>query len=198
MDLAANRMPSDSGGNRTSVLATKTNHSHQRTIFSSPDIHGQELPWNSQEKSEKTALSWGIVPKRVFMTAVDVQKIVCPRCAALMDVSDRYCRQCGEPTSCHTPPPPIAARTPPQAAIFPPTGLARVTENPWVVLSMLFLVAGPFALPLLWRSRAFSQGSKIVLTMLVLTLTAFILFMGWFVMAKLLDPMYQLEMSLQK
>jgi hypothetical protein len=76
--------------------------------------------------------------------------------------------------------------------------LAKVTGSPWVVLSMLFLVAGPFALPLLWRSQAFSQGSKIVLTVLVLALTTFILFMAWYVMAKVLDPMYQLEMSLQK
>lgn len=34
----------------------------------------------------------------------------------------------------------------------------------WAVLVLLFLVLGPFGLPLLWRSPSFTRGWKIALT----------------------------------
>jgi hypothetical protein len=45
-----------------------------------------------------------------------------------------------------------------------------------MVLVMLFAVAGPLALPLLWRSRRFSSAWKTALTVLVLSLTAAVCF----------------------
>ena len=43
--------------------------------------------------------------------------------------------------------------------------------RPWWVLMMLFLVLGPFGLPLLWKSPRFSRWSKIALTVVVAAYT---------------------------
>ena len=40
-------------------------------------------------------------------------------------------------------------------------------ERPWYVIWML-LVVGPFAFPLLWQSRRFSQRTKLILTIVVI------------------------------
>jgi hypothetical protein len=42
----------------------------------------------------------------------------------------------------------------------------------WSVVFLLFFVLGPFGLPLLWRSRGFSRGMKIALTVTVMAYTA--------------------------
>jgi uncharacterized membrane protein len=44
-------------------------------------------------------------------------------------------------------------------------------ESPWFVLPMIFLVLGPFALPLLWRSRCFSRMWKVIFTVGVVAVT---------------------------
>ena len=41
----------------------------------------------------------------------------------------------------------------------------------WFVLFMLFIVLGPFGLPLLWRSPRFNRTAKIVLTITVAAYT---------------------------
>jgi hypothetical protein len=43
--------------------------------------------------------------------------------------------------------------------------------RPWWVLLMLFVVLGPFGLPLLWKSPSFSRWSKIALTVAVAAYT---------------------------
>ena len=43
--------------------------------------------------------------------------------------------------------------------------------RPWWVLLTLFLVLGPFGLPLLWKSPSFSRWSKIALTVAVAAYT---------------------------
>ncbi len=43
--------------------------------------------------------------------------------------------------------------------------------RPWWVLLMLFVVLGPFGLPLLWKSPSFSPWSKIALTVAVAAYT---------------------------
>ena len=40
-------------------------------------------------------------------------------------------------------------------------------HNLWFILLMLFLVAGPFGLPLVWKHPRFSRTLKIVLTVAV-------------------------------
>ena len=47
--------------------------------------------------------------------------------------------------------------------------------RPWAVVVLLFLVLGPFGLPLLWRSPGFSRGWKIVLTFALVVYTALLL-----------------------
>ena len=45
----------------------------------------------------------------------------------------------------------------------------------WMVLLMLFVVLGPFGLPLLWKSPHFSKRWKQILTVLTLIYTALVL-----------------------
>jgi len=49
---------------------------------------------------------------------------------------------------------------------------ARWYYRPWSVVFLLFVVLGPFGLPLLWRSPGFSRGMKIALTVAVVAYTA--------------------------
>ncbi len=57
--------------------------------------------------------------------------------------------------------------------------------HPIVVLALLFLVLGPFALPLLFRSRGFSPATKFWLAAAVIFYTAYLVYiayrvgMGW-------------------
>ena len=55
------------------------------------------------------------------------------------------------------------------------------------VLLMLFVVMGPFALPLLWKSPEFKRPVKMLLTVLVLIFTAWILGKVWVEGKKILD-----------
>lgn len=45
----------------------------------------------------------------------------------------------------------------------------------WSVVLLLFLVLGPFGLPLLWKSPSFSRGMKLTLTIVVLVYSALLL-----------------------
>ena len=49
----------------------------------------------------------------------------------------------------------------------PPSARPRWYYSVWFVLVMLFLVLGPLALPLLWKSDRFPRWSKWVLTVLM-------------------------------
>jgi len=44
--------------------------------------------------------------------------------------------------------------------------------RPWALVFLLFVVLGPFGLPLLWRSPAVSRTTKIVLTIAVVVYSA--------------------------
>jgi hypothetical protein len=44
--------------------------------------------------------------------------------------------------------------------------------RPWSVVFLLFVVLGPFGLPLLWKSPSVSRAWKIVLTVALLIYTA--------------------------
>jgi hypothetical protein len=86
----------------------------------------------------------------------DGEVLVCTQCGRGLDATDAYCRGCG--ASVHEE----------QPSIFQ----SRVG-----VLLMLFLGVGPFALPLLWKSPAFSIAQKVWITVLNL---AFIMAIVWF------------------
>ena len=120
------------------------------------------------------------------MDAEDVQKIVCRRCFTVLDVSDDFCRRCG------------AATAGDGGAVAAPVGVAATrkskgTDDPWVVLLMLFVVLGPLALPMLWRSRGFSPLWKTLLTLVMVGVTALLFFLIWLFIAKALEPLQQLK-----
>lgn len=61
----------------------------------------------------------------------------------------------------------------------------RIAASRWQVLVLLFLAAGPLALPVLVRSPRFSRFWKVVLFLLVILQTALVLvviavFVSWF------------------
>jgi hypothetical protein len=62
-------------------------------------------------------------------------------------------------------------------------------ENPWIVALMLFVVLGPLALPMLWRSRRISLFGKIALTTVVVGITVFLVWLVWYFMYKALEPL---------
>jgi predicted amidophosphoribosyltransferase len=104
--------------------------------------------------------------------------MICPQCRAALDAADNYCRRCGAPTANR------ADSSLPQYKWW---------ESPWVVLALLFLVLGPFALPLLWRSRRFTRLWKYVLTILVAGITAFIVWQIWYLFHQMLAPLRDLQ-----
>jgi len=104
-------------------------------------------------------------------TALDIEKIICHRCYTVLDAGDSFCRHCGAATGNRGVSSPGPIKFAPDQAGEP----SKWTENRWAVLVLLFLVLGPLALPLLWRSRQFSPVWKAILTTLVLGLTVWIL-----------------------
>jgi hypothetical protein len=68
----------------------------------------------------------------------------CAGCDEAMDPGDRFCRRCGRKRGKDAP----------------------LHQKPWVVLGMLFFVVGPLALPMLWRSEAFSRNQKVLISVL--------------------------------
>ena len=65
---------------------------------------------------------------------------------------------------------PLAPAPPPA-----PPSQGRWYHSVWFVVLMLFVVMGPLAFPLLWKSPRFSLAAKIVLTAAVSALTVWIL-----------------------
>jgi hypothetical protein len=106
-----------------------------------------------------------------------IPKIVCQRCRASLDADDNYCRRCGAPT--------VNAQSE-----------SRWWESPWVIVPMLLLVIGPLALPMLWRSRQFSQLWKIILTVLVTILTAWLCWRLWVAMQQTAAALDRIEQQL--
>jgi hypothetical protein len=122
-----------------------------------------------------------------------IAKIVCRRCNAALDAADNYCRRCGEP-SANLAGLPGGGRAGWAPSVQPP----RWSESPWVVLSLLFLVLGPLALPLLWRSRRFTPRWKVVLTVVVTGLTVLLLWQVWFTFQQAMVSLGELEKALTR
>ena len=69
------------------------------------------------------------------------------------------------------------------------------TENPIVVLLGLFILLGPLAVPMLWRSRRFTRGWKVGLTFAVLAATFAACWYSAAVLEKALEPLQELRRS---
>jgi hypothetical protein len=73
-----------------------------------------------------------------------------------------------------------------------PTG-TRWYHRPVGILVLLFLVLGPLALPLLWRSPHFSRAMKIVLTLATVGATILYLVLAWETVQQRLQDLDVLE-----
>jgi RNA polymerase subunit RPABC4/transcription elongation factor Spt4 len=105
------------------------------------------------------------------MNAPVVAQIACHRCKAALDAGDNFCRHCG-----------ASAHSATQSSIW---------NNLCVMLAMLFLVAGPFALPMLWRSRRYSLTWKYVLTFLVIAEAVLVVWLIWYILHLAFAPLSQ-------
>jgi hypothetical protein len=96
-----------------------------------------------------------------------LDKTFCRRCASVVQSTDLYCPHCGQTTAedCEW----TASDS------LDLGGHVRWSDQRWFVLLMLFFVLGPLALPMLWRSQAFTTLSKTALTALGLFTTLFAL-----------------------
>ena len=118
-------------------------------------------------------------------------RIACRQCHAAVDAGDNYCRHCGAATDAAEnggAATAIDARAAPSHA----AGQPGRWEDPWAVLVLLFLAIGPFALPLLWRSRRFTLLWKSILTVLVLGVTVLLLWFLWFIVREFIAPLRQI------
>jgi hypothetical protein len=61
-------------------------------------------------------------------------------------------------------------------------------DSPWVVLALLLLVLGPFALPFLYKSRAFNLPVKIVLTVVVVAIAVVAIWVTLYALGTIVAP----------
>ena len=85
----------------------------------------------------------------------------CHACGTPVTPGGRFCSRCGMELG--------STAAPPKPAKLP------WYYNVWFVLFMLFCIAGPFGLPLVWKNPNFSRGAKIALTVIM------ILYTGWLI-----------------
>jgi hypothetical protein len=100
-------------------------------------------------------------------TPATVARKVCSECFEFLDLDDNFCRCCGRMTDVGKAMVKIGKLPPPASGEVPEKPLSW-TESPVVVLLGLFVLLGPLALPMLWRSRRFTRSWKIGLTCVVL------------------------------
>jgi hypothetical protein len=55
----------------------------------------------------------------------------------------------------------------------------QAIDNRWVVLGLLFGVLGPLAIPILWRSRAFTWPWKVILSVAVCLYITLLAWCAW-------------------
>jgi hypothetical protein len=106
------------------------------------------------------------------MEPVSVKTVVCPACESEVPADADRCAKCGVLLSAG---PAGAARRSVRRSLR-----EDVVDNPWAVLGVLFVAAGVLGLPVLWRSRAFSTVSKLLLSAAVSVYSTLILLaLGW-------------------
>jgi hypothetical protein len=133
------------------------------------------------------------------METHDAANLVCRQCDAVLDVGDCFCRHCGTSTAPATElVEAVAASAPsrPPLVVQPASRRSPWAESVLVVLTMLFVVLGPLALPMLWRSRQFSLLWKVLLTVVVLGVTVLVVWAIWYVFNQMLAPLLGQPLSL--
>jgi hypothetical protein len=67
------------------------------------------------------------------------------------------------------------------------------TESPWIILPVMFLVLGPLALPMLWRSRSFTKAWKTIVTVVCLAYTVILVWYCAVVVQEVMRSLDQLD-----
>lgn len=106
------------------------------------------------------------------MSGPTVIEIICKQCRRPIAADATECLHCGAATG----------RVPTEPGEQLATGRKVIPwyDNRIVVLCLMWAAMGPFALPILWYSRAFSPLSKLLQTIGIAFLTAFIAWGLWF------------------
>ena len=117
-------------------------------------------------------------------------RAVCRQCFEFLDTGDNFCRYCGGLTE-HGAAQVKIGKLPPPATCGPAVKPPSWLESPVVVLPALFLLIGPLALPMLWRSRRFTRFWKIGLTIAVLLLTVALVWYTVHAVNQALEPLVQ-------
>lgn len=107
--------------------------------------------------------------------------IICSQCGTELDAADNFCRRCGAATA-----PGAAGVTP---ALGRPANKPRFSETRLGILCILFVGLGPLGLPFLFRSKVYSRGEKVGLTVLVAAVTVLVFYLLWYVATKFLDAL---------
>ena len=128
-------------------------------------------------------------------TAREIKKIVCGHCYTVLDVGDNFCRQCGKVTK-NGPAGNLGTRGGVGDTAGPSQGGLRSgwSESPAIVLTSLFFLLGPIALPMLWRSRRFSIVWKVTLTVIVVVATVVMCWLIWYLSMELLRPLREFRL----
>ena len=110
---------------------------------------------------------------------------ICLGCGAPFSMEAKYCSGCGRA---------LAPGAPPAEPAKP-----KWYHSVWFVLLMISPVTlGPFGLPLLWKSPAFSRPVKIGLTLFTLLLTALlVVYIVKVVVPAVMNEMTQLNSTFQ-
>ena len=111
---------------------------------------------------------------------LEIRTILCWRCSGEVDVPDRFCRHCGASLR-HSPPSTVSAN--------------GLVDSRIGVLVLLFVVLGPLALPILWRSNRFSRSQKVILSVLVLVVTVAAIVGLWYVIHLTLAELQKLNLG---
>jgi lipopolysaccharide export LptBFGC system permease protein LptF len=78
----------------------------------------------------------------------------CWRCGGPIDAADRYCRHCGQGQG----------------------SLLAWYYRPFWIAVLALTALGPFALPLVWRTPRLDRTGKVIASVIVIALTAWV---GW-------------------
>jgi quinol-cytochrome oxidoreductase complex cytochrome b subunit len=70
----------------------------------------------------------------------------------------------------------------------------RLFDNRWVVLGMIFFVLGPFGLPMLWQSQAFSRREKWIWAIVTALYVIALCWLTYYLLVKMvLEPLSRLR-----
>lgn len=108
------------------------------------------------------------------------------RCRAQVETARAIRPDCGARSDTA----PVAAESVPETPRTTP--MTAIAASRWKVLTLLFVVLGPLALPVLWKSPRFSRAGKSVLTILVAIQTALVIWILWYFVSWFLDEFREL------